>query len=217
MTKLSLTIFAVSLAVACSTSANQTPGAANQQAVPAVAPSAPPSQEAQQMPKGTNVNSDAGLLAEFKKNVDAYNELRKDSEKKAPAMKRTNEPAEIVQSEKAIAEQIRAARANAKPGDIFTPATRAMFRRLLRPTVKGEDGPENKAAIKDDSPKPKDIPFKINGEYPKDEPLSTVPPDVLKALPPLPENLQYRFVGKHLLLYCSRGNLIIDYMLNAIP
>ena len=44
-----------------------------------------------------------------------------------------------------------------------------------------------------------------------------MPPDVLKALPPLPENLQFRFVGKHMLLYCSRGNLIIDYMLNAIP
>ena len=44
-----------------------------------------------------------------------------------------------------------------------------------------------------------------------------MPPDVLKALPPLPENLQFRFVDKHLLLYCSRGNLIVDYMLNAIP
>ena len=37
------------------------------------------------------------------------------------------------------------------------------------------------------------------------------------ALPQLPENLQYRFVGKHLILYDVRGNLIVDYMLNAIP
>jgi hypothetical protein len=195
-TKLSLTMVAVWLAIACSASAEH---------------------PAQQMPKGTNVNPDAGVLAEFKKKVDAYNDMRKDLEKNAPPLKKTNDPAEIALAEKALGQQIRAARANAKPGDMFTPATRAMFRRLLHPTVKGEDGAENKSAIRDDSPEPKDIPFKINGEYPKDEPLSTVPPDVLKTLPPLPENLQYRFVGKHMLLYCSRGNLIIDYMLNAIP
>ena len=63
----------------------------------------------------------------------------------------------------------------------------------------------------------REVPFKVNGEYPKEAPLSTVPPDVLKALPPLPENLQYRFVGRHLILYCTRGNLIVDYMLNAMP
>jgi hypothetical protein len=112
---------------------------------------------------------------------------------------------------------VRAARVDAKPGDIFTPATAAMFKRLLRPTVKGEDGAENKQAIKDDAPAPKEVPFKVNAEYPPDASLSTVPPDILKTLPQLPESLQYRFVGKHLILYDVRGNLIVDYMLNAIP
>ena len=36
------------------------------------------------------------------------------------------------------------------------------------------------------------------------------------ALPKLPEDVQYRFVGKHLLLYDAKANLIIDFMLNAI-
>lgn len=173
--------------------------------------------QTQQMPKGTNVNPDAGVLAEFKAKVDAYDKLRKDLESKTPALKRTEDPSQITLAEKGMAQQIRAARATAKRGDIFTPATQAMFRRLLAPPLKGADGAENKRAIKEDAPEPKDIPFKINGEYPKEEPLSTVPPDVLKALPPLPENLQFRFAGKHLLLYCTRGNVIIDYMLNAIP
>jgi hypothetical protein len=207
---------AILVATACSSSAQQTTQNAGPAATPAPASTAPPAQ-AQQMPKGTNVNPDAGVLADFKAKVDAYNELRKDLQKKVTPLKKTDDPSEIALAEKALAQQIRMARANAKPGDIFTPATRAMFRRLLSPTVKGEDGADNKAAIKDDSPAPKDIPFKINGEYPKDEPLATMPPDVLKALPPLPENLEFRFVAKHLLLYCSRGNLIVDYMLNAIP
>jgi hypothetical protein len=173
------------------------------------------------MPKGTagaNVNPDAGMLADFKAKVDAYDDLRKDLQRKAPPLKETNDPAKIVLAEKALAQQIRAARAHAKRGEVFTPATEAMFRRLLRPQVTGsKDAADNKAIIKDDAPTPAEVPFKVNGEYPKEASLSTVPPDVLKALPPLPENLEFRFVGKHLLLYCTRGNLIVDYMLNAMP
>jgi hypothetical protein len=161
--------------------------------------------------------ADTKVLADFKAKVDAYDTLRKDLAKKVPPLKKTDDPAEIARAEKALAQQIRAARANARQGEIFTPATQRLFKRLVNPTLKGDEGVENKIVLKEDRPPASKIPFKINGEYPKDQPLSTVPPDVLKALPPLPEALQYRFAGKHLLLYCTRGNLIVDYMLNAIP
>jgi hypothetical protein len=175
-------------------------------------------QSAQSTPKGTNVNPDAGLVAAFTEKVEAYNKLRRDLAKDGAKLKETNNPAEIGAAEKTLAAKIRAARVNAKRGDIFTPATEAMFRRLIRPPLKkGPDAAENKETIKEDAPKPSEVPFKVNGEYPKEAPLSTVPPDVLKALPPLPENLQYRIVGKHLILLCTQGNLIVDYMLNAIP
>jgi hypothetical protein len=162
-------------------------------------------------------NADAKLLAEFKAKVDAYDTLRKDLATKAPPLKKTDDPAEIAQAERALAQHIRVARANARPGDIFTPPTQRLFRRLLNPTLKGDEGVENKTVLKEDRPSAGKIPFKVNAEYPKEQPLSTVPPDLLRALPPLPEAVQYRFVGKHLLLYCTRGNLIVDYMLNAIP
>ena len=177
-----------------------------------------PHADLQQLPKGSNVNPDAGLLASFTEKVGAYNELREQLAKDSPRLKETADPAKIAEAEQMLAAKIRAARAAAKRGDIFTPATEAMFRRLIRPPMtKGPDAVENKAIVKEDAPKARDVPFKVNGEYPKDAPLSTVPPDVLKALPPLPENLQYRIVGKHLILLCTDGNLIVDYMLNAIP
>jgi hypothetical protein len=161
-------------------------------------------------------NADAKVLAEFKAKVDAYDALRKDLAKKAPPLKKADEPHEIAIAEKALAEQIKIARANAKPGDIFTPETQRVFKRLLSPTLKGDEGVENKTVLKEDRPPAAKIPLRVNGEYPKDQPLSTVPPDMLRALPPLPEAVQYRFAGKHLILYCTRGNLIVDYMLNAI-
>lgn len=196
-----LYVVALCLFVSCSSSAHQAPRS-----------------DLQELPKGSNVNPDAGLVAAFTAKVQAYDKLRKDLAKDSPPLKETTNPAEIANAEKALAAKIRAARANAKRGDIFTPATEAMFRRLIRPPmVTGPDAKENKAIVKEDAPKPGEVPFKINGEYPKDAPQSTVPPDVLKALPQLPEELQYRIVGKHLVLLCVHGNLIIDYMHNAIP
>ena len=66
---------------------------------------------------------------------------------------------------------------------------------------------------------PPRIPFQVNAAYPKDVPLSTMPPDVLLSLPDLPKDkeIEYRFAGKHLLLYDAKANLIIDFMLNALP
>jgi hypothetical protein len=202
MTKtLYLYVVAICLLASCSSSAHQAPRSDTQPAS-----------------KGSNVNPDAGLVAAFTEKVQAYDKLRKDLAKESPPLKETNNPAEIANAEKSLAAKIRVARANARRGDIFTPATEAMFRRLIRPPmVTGPDAKENKAIVKEDAPKPGEVPFKINGEYPKDAPQSTVPPDMLKALPPLPENLQYRIVGKHLILLCVHGNLIVDYMLNAIP
>ena len=183
----------------------------------APAPSTPPTESAS-LPQGKNVNSDAGLLADFTKRVEAYVKLRNDAEKGGPDLERTKKPQEIVTAEKSIGQQVRIARASAKQGDVFTPATQAMFKRLLKPPLaKGVEAADNKAIMKDDGPQPKEIPFKINGEYPKDEALGTTPPDVIQSLPPLPEDVQYRFVGKHLILYDAKANLIIDYMLNAMP
>jgi hypothetical protein len=99
-----------------------------------------------------------------------------------------------------------------KNGDVLTPDIASYFQRLLRPETKD---PGTKAAIKDDNPGT--IPFKVNGDYPDKEPLSTVPPNVLLTLPRLPDDIEYRFVGKHMILRDVRANLIIDYMTNAIP
>ena len=158
-------------------------------------------------------------MADFKSRVDEYVKLRKKAEGAAPVeLKEKSKPVEIVTAEKTLAHRLREARATAKQGDIFTPATQAMFRRMLKgPLTKSMDAADNKAIIKDDAPAAGEVPFKVNAEYPKEVPLSTVPPDVLLALPTLPEDVQYRFAGKHLLLYDAKANLIIDYMLNAIP
>ena len=84
-----------------------------------------------------NANPDALVLADFQKRVDAYMAIHKDAAKDAPAMKETNNPAEIKAAQEALGAKIRAARATAKPGDILTPEIRNKFRRLMYPVVQG--------------------------------------------------------------------------------
>ena len=151
-------------------------------------------------------------VADFAERIKAYDDLRKKVDDGAPKLKQTNDSAEIKVAEKALQVRMQAARANAKHGDIFTPEITAAFRRLLRP----EADRGTKANIADDNPGT-DLPFKVNAAYPEKETLSTVPVEILHSLPALPEDIEYRFGGKHLILRDARANIIIDYILNAIP
>lgn len=183
----------------------------------ACAQSAQPAQ-AQQMPKGTNTNPDAQQVADFLAKVGAYNTLRAVLAKDSPPLKETTDPGAIGNARSRS--QPRSARRGRTPGaatSLHRPPRPCSGASSGRKSPGAPTRPTTRPLSKEDAPKPGEVPFKVNGEYPKDAPLSTVPPDVLKALPSLPENLQYRFVGRHLILYCTNGNLIVDYMLNALP
>ena len=164
--------------------------------------------------RATNVNPDAAVIQDFKTRVDAYMKLRKEAVKDAPRLKETNDPAKIKASQDAMSVQIRAARATAKQGDIFTPEIAAKFRRLLNPELKGDDGRDAKAIIKDDAPT--NITFKVNAKYPEGASVPTVPANLLVNLPTLPEPLQFRIIEKHLVLVDEDADVILDYALNII-
>jgi|SRR5688572_15904102 len=164
--------------------------------------------------KATGVNPDAAVLADFKSRIDAYMKLRKEAVKDAPRLKETKDPAKIRAAQDGMSIQIRAARADATHGDIFTPEITAKFRRLLSPELKGDEGRDAKAIIKDDAPT--NVTFKVNAKYPEGASVPTVPASLLVNLPTLPEPLQFRIVEKHLLLLDEDADVIVDYALNII-
>jgi hypothetical protein len=159
-------------------------------------------------------NPDAVVLADFKARIDKYMKLHDEQEKGSAEQKETNDPARIRDAQVKLAQRIRMARPDARPGDIFTPEIRAAFRRLMYPETKGPDGREAKAQIKEDAPT--GVPLKVNATYPEGKALPTVPPNILANLPQLPEKLEYRIIDKHLILRDVDANLIIDYIPNAI-
>jgi hypothetical protein len=164
----------------------------------------------------SGVNADGAILQDFNDRVKKYVEVHKDAAKGNAKLKETEDPAEITRAQDALAAKIRAARATAKQGDIFTAEIRNKFRRLLAPELKGEDGRDAKEVLKEDAPSPAQIPFKVNAKYPEGAPLPSVPANLLLNLPTLPEPIEYRIIGKHLILLDTGANIIVDFMTNAI-
>ena len=160
---------------------------------------------------------DGQAIADFDRRVKAYAAIRDELETGAGKLDETATPENIVAAEQALGARMRAVRATAKRGDIFTAAIQARFRRILNPEMRGIAGQNTRGIIRDEGPGPDAFAFKVNGTYPKDQPLGSVPTNILQALPPLPENIEYRFIDKHLILRDTRANLVIDYMPNAIP
>ena len=160
------------------------------------------------------VTTEAKELQQFQARIDEYMVLHTRLEKEAPPVKSADDPEAIRASQKGLAAKIRAERRNPVQGAIFTPETRTIFRRRLRALLQGPKGAELERAIKDDAPSP--MPLRVSAEYPEGWPLSSVPPTVLAALPKLPEDLSYRFVGNALILLDVHANLILDFIPNAI-
>ena len=147
---------------------------------------------------------------EFTKLMSAYAELRAKAQQGAPRLEVTDDPREIQHAELVLASRIRSARAGAKRGAIFTREIGAAFRRVLAAEMK----PGTWAAIMDDNPQ--SFEHEINGVYPKGRTLSTMPPNILAVLPALPPGLEYRFLGRSLVLHDTDANLIIDRLPRAI-
>ena len=106
-------------------------------------------------------------------------------------------------------------RAGTKPGYIFNPQTVEYFRTIIKTEVPPRDKAEIRQTILEADTK--GVPLKVNYPYPETKEFAQIPPTLLLKLPPLPKEVKYRYVGRHLLLVDTDNNLIIDYMLDALP
>jgi hypothetical protein len=163
---------------------------------------------------GQTVNRDAQTFSEFQQRVKDYVTLQQKLAATLPSVPDKATPVQIDERQRALGKLVITARKTAKQGEVFGPAMPALVRRLLAPVFKGPDGAEVRQAIFDE---PHPVVPAVNVRYPDEVPLSTMPPDILKLLPKLPENLEFRFIGRHLILLDVNAHLIVDVIDNAIP
>jgi hypothetical protein len=157
---------------------------------------------------------DAGPYKAFSEAVQRYLAVRAAADQKVPALKETGDPAKISGREKALGVAIAEARAEAKQGDIFVPAVVPEFTRFVHEDF-AKRPPADRTAVLEEVPRK--IPPKVNEPYPTEMPLATVPPALLLKLPTLPPELEYRFLGRHLILRDIKSNLIVDYIPDIVP
>ena len=193
-------------------------------AAPAHAQKSPPKPQISEATKAkaaeTNANPDALVLQDFNKRVNAYMAIHRAAAKDSLPIKETKNPGDIKAAQLALAAKIRAARANARAGDILTPEIRNKFRRLVYPELKGTTGREIKAELEEDvhekdEGQPKKVTYKVNAAYPEGNALPTTPTNILMSLPKLPEELEYRVVDKNLILRDVQANIIVDFISNV--
>ena len=163
----------------------------------------------------TRVNQDAKLIGEFLERVDTYVAIHKKADQTVPEVPTSAPLEQVAAHRRAVERLIAQASAKARHGDIFNQPIRAYFRRQISRAFSGSDAAQLKAAIMEENPGR--IKLRINGQYPDTVPISTMPPQILAALPKLPKELEYHFIGERLILLDVHVGLVVDYMDDAVP
>lgn len=152
---------------------------------------------------------DPETLAEFNRRVQDYDALRSRLEAGLPPLVPTTNPDEIDKFEERLADRIRHARGSRR-GQIFADNMEGQVKRMMSARVDAT----TLGVIMEDGPGEFDV--DVNDTYSKKRPLATMPPNLLLALPDLPKDLEYRFVGRHLIIRDARANMIVDEIPYAI-
>jgi len=149
----------------------------------------------------------------FLDRVKAYIDLRKKLDDGLPRLKPTDEPQRVETYEQLLAARIKAARSTAKPGDVFGSAGVAI-KHAIGEDAKSRTVQDVYAAMQEVPPRD---PPAVNATYPAKAALATVPPLLLLRLPKLPDTIEYRFMGRDLILHDTTTNIVVDFLRDAAP
>jgi hypothetical protein len=171
-------------------------------------------------------NPTAVALKDFADRVKAYVDLHKKLKPEVPPLPEKAEAAQIDAHRKALAAKIQAERRGAKRKDIFTADVRDVLLPIIREEFRGREGRESFETIQEGNPAVEGtaetgprarVKLVVNAPYPQGAPLSSVPASLLANLPKLPDELEYRFVGRDLILLDTEAQLVVDFIRRAVP
>jgi hypothetical protein len=204
-----LLVWLIAVGLACTTGASSPEDATAPAPEHAAAPAPEPPVEAAQ-----NGTARGAATKAFLDRINEYVDFHNNVEKMVPPLTETSDPNKIAAREKALGEQLIKSRPNAKPGDFFI----TQYQPYLADIIKADFGKrplaDRKALIQE---LPKGFKIDVNTVYPTTLPLMTFPGKLLRALPELPPELEYRIVGRHLILRDVKANVIVDIMPNVFP
>ena len=157
-------------------------------------------------------NSPDTALQAFTEATREYAELHRRIERQLPPLEVTSDPADIDRAVRHLAAVIRMARPTMRQGDFFSDELGVNMRvRVAESLAANGFTAADIRATEHPAMDPYQLPLKVG------EPVhwiygSAMFPCVLRALPPLPPELQYRIVGSTLVLIDVHANLVLDLL-----
>jgi hypothetical protein len=161
--------------------------------------------------------SDSPAVRQFTEATRAYAWLHRRAENNLAPLEVTSNPETIHRLVQDMAAAIRAARPNARQGELFTDALAVELRLRIADALAANDFTawDVHAVEAADGIDPAMVPLRVNGPFPWIY-ASAMLPCVLDALPELPPELQYRIVGSTLVLIDVHADLILDLLPHAL-
>jgi hypothetical protein len=160
------------------------------------------------------IMEDTIATAVFQRRVANYVTLHRLLEGPLPMPQRATDMRTVRGAAQALAARLQAARKDARQGEIFTDDVTRMFHRRLATCLAQEEiatmlaqqeyGEDVQATLR------------VNAVWPVTVPFDFVPPQVLATLPHLAPELQYRIIGRSLVLWDHHANLIVDILPGAL-
>ena len=155
------------------------------------------------------VNEYGAATKAFLDQVQKYMDFHNKVEKMVPPITETSSPEEITKREAVLGAMLIKQRPDAKEGDFFVKEYQPYLIKIIRDDFTKRPLADRRALLVE---LPKDVKVEVNTIYPPGLPLATFPANLLKALPELPQGLEYRIVGQHLILRDVKGNVIVDVL-----
>jgi hypothetical protein len=159
----------------------------------------------------------ARAAAEFESRVNAYVSLHRRLEGTVPTIAVSDDYAQVKAAIEALGTKLRAMRQDARRGDVFTPEVECWFRQMIDTSLKGCDINALRASLNEENPPSVKFTLTINGRWPKGASLGPMPPRLLADLPSLPDDLEYRFLDRDLVLWDAHANLVVDFIRGVVP
>ena len=160
--------------------------------------------------------ADPGVVA-FQRQADAYAFLHRRLERQLPPVEVNADPETFRRAVATMAHAIRAARPEARQGDVFNPDVQRTIRDRIAGALRanGLTPADVRAAERHDGVAPEALQLRVNGPFPW-APSTAMLPSILGVLPALPPELQYRMVGRDLVLVDVHASLVVDILPQAL-
>jgi hypothetical protein len=154
-------------------------------------------------------------FAGFNQALERYLSLRQRLQIEVPPPRVTSDVAEIQGRLNALALALQRARPKARQGDFFDAASTGAIKQRFAAVLSGVPISQLYEAISDD-PADNRSP-RVHMRYPVSGAMARMPANLLAVLPQLPADLEYRLVGRALILREVNAAMILDYVADALP